>query len=60
MTVSKVVEGDKLIYTGSRSFTNGNSGGPIFAIVGDKPVVVGIVSASWDNQGLIVPISQIY
>lgn len=60
MTVSKVVEGDKLIYTGSRSFTQGNSGGPIFAIVGDKPVVVGIVSASWDNQGLIVPISQIY
>jgi len=60
MSVSKVVEGDNLIYTGNRSFTNGNSGGPVFAMIGDSPVVVGIVSAGWDNQGIIVPISQIH
>lgn len=60
MSVSKVLEGDNLIYTADRGFTHGNSGGPVFAIIGDQPVVVGIVSASWDNQGIIVPISQIY
>jgi S1-C subfamily serine protease len=48
-----------LIDIGGRAFDHGNSGGPVFAISGNRYYVVGIVSAGAGMQGFIVPISAI-
>jgi len=43
-----------------RSFDTGNSGGPVFAMMGNDYYVVGIVSAEKGAQGLIVPLASIH
>lgn len=47
-----------IIRISSRNFDSGNSGGPAFMMKDDKLVVVGIVSASSGQQGVIVPIAN--
>ncbi len=48
-----------MINVGNRGFDKGNSGGPVFFILNNKPIVVGIVSAGIGNSmGFIVPISS--
>ncbi|HFA48479.1 MAG TPA: FHA domain-containing protein [Bacteroidetes bacterium] len=59
-TLARAVQSDNMLYITDRSFTHGNSGGPIFVIVNNRPVVVGIVSSGRDNLGDIVSISQLY
>jgi hypothetical protein len=43
-----------------RGFDQGNSGGPVFAMVENKYYVIGIVSAEYGAQGYIVPLSSIH
>lgn len=43
-----------------RGFDQGNSGGPVFAMVDNKYYVVGIVSAEYGAQGYIVPLASIH
>ncbi|MBS1659575.1 MAG: trypsin-like peptidase domain-containing protein, partial [Bacteroidetes bacterium] len=43
-----------------RGFDQGNSGGPVFAMVDNKYYVIGIVSAEYGAQGYIVPLASIH
>ncbi len=48
---------NNLLNVSNRNFTNGNSGGPVFALRGNQYVAVGLVSAGMDNLGFIIPIA---
>ena len=48
-----------IIDISGRAFDQGNSGGPVFILSGDKYIAVGIVSAEIGNQGILTPIASI-
>jgi hypothetical protein len=48
-----------LIDISGRSFTHGNSGGPVFVIKNGRYMVVGLVSSHEDTNGYIVPVCNI-
>ncbi|MEP6795619.1 MAG: FHA domain-containing protein [Saprospiraceae bacterium] len=46
---------NNVIHVTSMSFVGGNSGGPVFALRGNKLIVIGLAVATYDKIGIVIP-----